>query len=152
MQYLPLVPPAMWGCSGLNPSTTAVCCVDEIFRWHNNNISYAWSVGFLLNSGRLAAAESLFTLHLPQWGESPRSYANLAIITHDFLTSTVTGCTRASTPGLLGNSPMSLSSTQKCFLCSPKLTLMPSSFWSSSKPWCGLTAQNLPCFANYRRD
>lgn len=102
-QCLPLVLLATWGCSGLNPSTTAVCCVYEIFRWHNNDICYAWSVRFLRTSGRLAAAESLSTLQLPQGGESLRSYANLAIITHGALTSTLTGCTRASTPGLLGN-------------------------------------------------
>lgn len=138
MQYLPLVLLAMQGWSGRNPSTTAVCCVYEIFRWHNNNIWYAWSVRFLLNSGRLTAAESLFTLQLPQREESLRSYANLTIITCDFLTSTLTGCTRASTPGLLGNFTLSLSSAQKCFLwrcvCSPKLTLMLRLFQSSSKP------------------
>lgn len=146
VQYLPLVLLAVRGWSGLNPSTTAVCCVREIFRWHNNNIWYAWSVRFLLNSGRLTA-ESLFTLQLPQREESLRSYANLTIITCDFLTSTLTGCTRASSPGLLGNLTLSLSSAQKCFLWwgvrSPKLTLMLSLFQSSSKPWFDLTAQNL---------
>lgn len=44
-------------------------------------------------------------------------------------------------------SPMSLSLTQKCFLCSPGLALI--LFWCSSKPWFGLTAQNLLHFANY---
>lgn len=148
MQYLPLVLLATWGWSGL--FAAALCCVYGIFRCHNNNISYAWSVRFLLYSGRLAAAESLLTLHLPQRGESLWSHANLAIITHDFLASTLTGCTRASTPGLLGNFTVSLSSTRKRFLCSPKLTLMLSLFWSSSKPWFGLTAQNLVIFANDR--
>lgn len=44
---------------------------------------------FLLNSDRLTAAEYLFILHVPQRGESLRLYANLAIITHDFLNSTL---------------------------------------------------------------
>lgn len=44
-------------------------------------------------------------------------------------------------------SPMSLSPTQKCFLCSPRLAQI--LFQSSSEPWFGLTAQNLH-FANYR--
>lgn len=44
-------------------------------------------------------------------------------------------------------SPMRLSLTQKCFLCSPEPALI--LFQSSSKPWFGLTAQNLLHFANY---